>query len=627
MNLLDRIAYDTGGYTVQEILSSFCKKILEIIDLVNKNEEVCNEAKTIIENIRNEVVPDLVDDIMKEMEDSGYFDSLVNVTLINQLRTEVTRLLNQTITDYTTRLNNIDSQLDTKADEVEVVKKGQVDLDEMTERTLQAIQGGTETSFNLLSIPRDSSVNKQKLDSNIFLDNFIKISNMTMSDNHIRMVALFDCENLQGTNNIDFYLHSDDADINIAQIVIYESDNVTFNTSDGTQLTYVNPSTNTGRIQTSINITKRYVKAFISFTTYFDQKTEINFNGFWFKISNVFPEILQIGQWEDMAVNTFNVIALNGDNGNTLVSSEILRNTKTELVNYINNIIKDINISNATVLEVGNGKQFTNLSTAIKSIATSESNNKASKINPYIVYIYDGEYELYNDLDLDSIQDQTLYKRGLEIPDYVSLIGIGNVTIKCTLPASEKNHAERVQAISTINTYGENYFENITFIAKNCRYCVHDDGGGEYKNRKIEFVNCTFKHLGNDIGEWASISQECYGSGYTGGRKGVFKNCIFESEKGIPFYCHTSSQWYMTDPFTLEIDNCAFISKCGISIRLNGVYGADKKNRCTINNSYINQNIEIDDLKNEIILFGGGNSTVTITNNQTTPQVYLVNRQ
>ena len=35
MNLLDRMSYDTGGYTVQEILSSFCKKILEIIDLVN----------------------------------------------------------------------------------------------------------------------------------------------------------------------------------------------------------------------------------------------------------------------------------------------------------------------------------------------------------------------------------------------------------------------------------------------------------------------------------------------------------------------------------------------------------------------------------------------------------------
>ena len=107
MNLLDRIAYDSGGYTVQEILSSFCKKIFEIIDLVNKNEEVCNEAHTILENIRNEVVPDVVDDIMKDMQDNGYFDSLVNVTLIENLRTELTTLLNDTITELTTRLDTV----------------------------------------------------------------------------------------------------------------------------------------------------------------------------------------------------------------------------------------------------------------------------------------------------------------------------------------------------------------------------------------------------------------------------------------------------------------------------------------------------------------------------------------
>ena len=106
MNLLDKIGYDTGGYTVQEILSSFSKKILEIIDLVNNNEEVCDESRTIIENIRNEVVPDLVEDIMKELQDNNYFDNLVNVTLIENLRTELTTLLNQTITDYTARLDN-----------------------------------------------------------------------------------------------------------------------------------------------------------------------------------------------------------------------------------------------------------------------------------------------------------------------------------------------------------------------------------------------------------------------------------------------------------------------------------------------------------------------------------------
>ena len=138
MNYLDRFCYDTGGYTVQEILSSFSKKILEIIDLVNKNEEVCDESHTIIENIRNEVVPDLVEDIMKEMQDKGYFDSLVNVTLIENLRTELTTLLNQTITDYTTKLDKIDSQLDTNVKELNKVKNRIVsiyDLDTINETT------------------------------------------------------------------------------------------------------------------------------------------------------------------------------------------------------------------------------------------------------------------------------------------------------------------------------------------------------------------------------------------------------------------------------------------------------------------------------------------------------------
>ena len=131
MNLLDRLAYDTGGYTVQEILSSFCKKIIEIIDLVNKNEEVCDETHTIIENIRNEVVPDLVDDIMKEMQDYGYFDNLVNVTLIGQLRTELTKLLNDTITDYTTRL-------DTKMNKSDIITMGNLGQD-----VKEAMTGGS----------------------------------------------------------------------------------------------------------------------------------------------------------------------------------------------------------------------------------------------------------------------------------------------------------------------------------------------------------------------------------------------------------------------------------------------------------------------------------------------------
>ena len=65
------------------------------------------------------------------------------------------------------KIKDIKSKLKTKANLNEVVTKGNVDLNEMTERTLQAIQGGGGASFELLSVPRDQSVNITKLDENI----------------------------------------------------------------------------------------------------------------------------------------------------------------------------------------------------------------------------------------------------------------------------------------------------------------------------------------------------------------------------------------------------------------------------------------------------------------------------
>ena len=75
--------------------------------------------------------------------------------------------LNDRLVENEKNQEKISSQLDTKANEIDVVKKGQVDLDEMTERTLQAIHGGGGTSFELLSIPRDASVNVTKLATSI----------------------------------------------------------------------------------------------------------------------------------------------------------------------------------------------------------------------------------------------------------------------------------------------------------------------------------------------------------------------------------------------------------------------------------------------------------------------------
>ena len=196
MNLLDRLAYDSGGYTVQEILSSFCNKILEIIDLVNKNEEVCGETHTILENIRNEVVPGVVDDIMKELQDDGYFDRLVNVTLIEQLRTELTTLLNSTITDFTTGLDN-------KAN-VSLVEQLRTELNTLLNHTITNFRTRLDNfDLQLNTITQEvEQLGNDKIPNEIFqvaVDNYIQNNNSGLVTQKKLNEFIIDSKNLIDT--------------------------------------------------------------------------------------------------------------------------------------------------------------------------------------------------------------------------------------------------------------------------------------------------------------------------------------------------------------------------------------------------------------------------------------------
>ena len=253
MNLLDRISYDTGGYTVQEILSSFCKKILEIIDLVNKNEEVCDEAHALIENIRNEVVPELVEDIMKELQDTGYFDNLVNVTLIEQLRTELTTLLNQTIADCTTRLDNFDSQLDTITNNVENLRTTvEKILNELSNKKIIDLKN--ENDFNV----NDISVCINRIFSNIESYTTVKLNigtcyltnpiNITMKEGcELLLNCKIICKNDINAININGNCVSN----NIYIKTLISFNNLNFNIVNGNGLTldnYYNSSIKIGEI-------------------------------------------------------------------------------------------------------------------------------------------------------------------------------------------------------------------------------------------------------------------------------------------------------------------------------------------------------------------------------------------
>ena len=90
------------------------------------------------------------------------------------------------------QVNKTNAQLENKANKVDVVKRGNVDLDEMTERTLKAIQGGDGANFEILSIPRDYSTTPKKTtffdisnDYNLFDKNNVMTTSYVGSDGNV----------------------------------------------------------------------------------------------------------------------------------------------------------------------------------------------------------------------------------------------------------------------------------------------------------------------------------------------------------------------------------------------------------------------------------------------------------
>ena len=162
------------------------------------------------------------------------------------------------------RLDKFNEQLDNKANENEVVKKGQVDLNEMTERTLQAIQGGNGTNFELLSIPRDNSVSPKKTtficepyNANIITSEMIlydkRVDNnkpyLTYNSNGWVSLSLTEIE-----SDTDYCFNYENSNLSITNIWLFAEDKTTvlgsridnastFNSGSAKYFTFTNPTT------------------------------------------------------------------------------------------------------------------------------------------------------------------------------------------------------------------------------------------------------------------------------------------------------------------------------------------------------------------------------------------------
>lgn len=108
INTLQSI-YDFNGITTQEILCQFFEKIQEIIELVNNNELSVQDTIKKFEELtvwcKETGIPDEVVKLFNQYSEEGYFDNLINGTILSEIRNKLEEVL-QMSKNYSSVINN-----------------------------------------------------------------------------------------------------------------------------------------------------------------------------------------------------------------------------------------------------------------------------------------------------------------------------------------------------------------------------------------------------------------------------------------------------------------------------------------------------------------------------------------
>ena len=251
--------------------------------------------------------------------------------------------------------------------------------------------------------------------------------------------------------------------------------------------------------------------------------------------------------------------------------------------------------------------KFTSLKTAIEYINDSNENNV------YNVYIHN-DIDLYQEFGGDEwyrgLKQSDGYMQGLFLPDYVNLIGVGDVSISYLAPDNLAT-SNNVQCVSTLNLSYNNEIENLKIYGKNVRYVIHDETNNTFHNLKRKFKNCYIEHQGNKSGTWGSM--HTLGCGCGSNCYYEYDNCKFVNTVA-PYLMHNNVN---QKPTTLVFNNCEFIGwKDKGCVSLSGL--SDTTNPCyaIFNNCKLSGWIATTrDIWN---VSGGGNTECAYMTNQST---------
>lgn len=247
-------------------------------------------------------------------------------------------------------------------------------------------------------------------------------------------------------------------------------------------------------------------------------------------------------------------------------------------------------------------------------VAAVKAAGEGTKDKPKTIYIYSGEYDILQELGGDSflntVKTVNSERQGIEVPDYVNIVGIGDVRLKMDVP-DDKTTRETSTRISVLNVWRHNTIKNIKITVRNTRYAVHDETNNQYANNDMKYIDCYFEHLGNKSGVWNST--QAYAAGMGSGGNYLFDNCTFKSNI-LPFSMHDN---FNVESNRVKITKCTFITGSGEDAIRFGSYGTGaKKSIVTIENCNIDKSVKSFEEQsgsrhgNHFSISGGGNTIV-----------------
>lgn len=251
---------------------------------------------------------------------------------------------------------------------------------------------------------------------------------------------------------------------------------------------------------------------------------------------------------------------------------------------------------------------FRTLSEAVKGVGAG------TKEKPKTIYIYSGEYDILQELGGDAwlrtVETTNSERMGIELPDYVNVIGVGDVLLKLEVP-DDKTTANTSKRISILNCWKHNVIKNLKLTVRNTRYAVHDETNNQFHNNDMAYIDCVFEHKGNKSGVWNST--QAYAAGMGSGGNYLFDNCTFKSNT-LPFSMHDN---FNVESNRVKITKCTFITGAGEDTIRFGSYGTGaKKSVVTIENCNIDKSVKSFEEQwnshhdNHFSISGGGNTVV-----------------